>query len=260
MSLPRPRSLPVFLLVKTAYQLLWRQRDDALRLGFVPTLIYFGGMVYGEDALTAFFAQIQPGMVGQAPPGVSLDILVTVLIAALAVALAVANWLRFMLLGPMSAVGLGLDIGRPHIAFLVWSFILLFAAGIIFSVISMPILLLPGLLASIGFVVVSIAVYVLLTRLSPFLVGQAIAQPMSIQRAWNVSRGNGMALATALIIVQAPLWIGLRLLSELLLAVGFASLAQNAMFFIGSVFQVASAILLSIVLATAFRHMVGIKV
>ena len=36
---PRRQTIPVILLVKTAFQLLWQQRDDALRLGLVPTLL-----------------------------------------------------------------------------------------------------------------------------------------------------------------------------------------------------------------------------
>lgn len=260
MSVPRQRSLPVFMLVKTAFQLLWRQRDDALRLGFIPTLIYFGGMIYGADAVTAFTAQLQAGTMEQPAAGVSLTILMTLLILALAAALAVANWLRFVLLGPMSAVGLGLDIGRPQIGFVVWSFVLLFAASIALTVLYMPIMLLPAFLASIGAVVASIVIYVVATRLSPFLVGQAIAQPMSVQRAWNASRGNGVALATALIMVQVPLWIGITVVNQLLHAIGFAQVAPIAMFFIASVFQIADALLVAIVLATAFRHMVGVKV
>jgi hypothetical protein len=49
-------------------------------------------------------------------------------------------------------------------------------------------------------------------------------------------------------------------LSNILLATGFATVAPLAMLFIASVFQSASAMLHAIVLATAFRQLVGIRV
>lgn len=260
MASPRPQSLPVFLLVRTAFQLLWRQRDDALRLGFIPTLICFGGIVYGRDALTVVAGQMQLGGMNQLPPGVSFAVMTTLLITTLAVMLTAANWLRFTLLGPMGAVGLGLNIGRSHLGFVISSLLLLFAAAIAFVVLSMPILLLPGVWQSAGLVIAFLAIFVLATRLLPFVIGQAIGQPISLQQAWAASRGNGVSLATALILVQVPPLIAVELVSQLLFAVGFANVAPLAMFFIGSVFQIASAILLAIVLGTAFRHLVGIRV
>jgi hypothetical protein len=257
---PRPQSLPVFLLIRTAFQLLWRQRDDALRLGFIPALICFGGIIYGRDALTVVAGQMQSDAMGQFPPSVTFTVMTTLLITILAVALAVANWLRFTLLGPMGAVGLGLNIGRSHLGFVISLLFLLFAAVIAFFVLSMPILLLPGLWQSAGLVIAFLVIFVLATRLSPFVIGQAIGQPISLQQAWAASRGNGVSLATALILVQVPPLIAVELVSQILFTVGFASVAPLAMFFIGSVFQIASAILLAIVLGTAFRHLVGIRV
>ena len=259
MASPRPQAIPVFLLVKTAFQILWQQRDDALRLGFIPTLICFGGFIYGRDALVIVAAQFQSGPMNPLPPGVALAVITTLLIVLLAMALVVGNWLRFMLLGPMGAVGLGFAIGWPHVGFLVSCLVLGFAAGIAFTVLCMPILLLPGLLAGIGIVVAFIVVFVAAARLLPFLVAQVIAQPMSLQQAWIASRGNGVALATALILVQVPLWIVASLLNQALFAVGFASVAPLAMIFIGAVFEIATAILQASILAAAFRQMVGIR-
>lgn len=256
----RPQTIPVFLLVKAAFQILWQQRDDALRLGFIPTLIFFGGFLYGQDALVVVAKQWRSGEMEALPPGVPLAVLTTMLVALLAMALAMGNWLRFMLLGPMGAIGLGIAIGRPHVRFLVSCVVLVFAASIAFTVLSMPILLLPGLLGGIGSVVVLIGLMVVMVRLSPFLVGQVIAQPMSLQEAWNASRGNGIALATALILVQVPLWIAASLLNQILFAVGFAAVAPLAMLFITAVFEIAIAILQASILAAAFRQMVGVQV
>jgi hypothetical protein len=124
----------------------------------------------------------------------------------------------------------------------------------------MPLRLLPPVLGNIGFVVALIVALIGLACLLPFAVAQAIGQPISLQQSWNASRGNGVSLATSLILVQLPLWIVGVLFSDFLSAVGFASVAPLAMLFIGSVFQSAAAILHATVLATAFRQIVGIRV
>ncbi len=85
-----------------------------------------------------------------------------------------------------------------------------------FTVLAMPMVLLPGVLASVGFVTVFIVALVVATRLLPFLVGQVIGQPMSLAEAWKSSRGNGIALTTALILVQVPLWILASVVNQIL--------------------------------------------
>jgi len=259
---PRPQSIPVFLLVKGAFQTVWRQRDDALRLGLVPTLIYFGALLLGSDAMFAFGDHVRTAGVGQMPPpGVLGTILMTILIGTVAACLMIANWLRFMLLGPMGAVGVGIAIGPPQLSFVVASIVLLFVSGIVGSVAFMPVaLLLTGALAGIGAVAIAIAVVVVAVRLSPFLVALAVAQPLTLQQAWAASRGNGISVALALFLAQVPFWVGANLLTGLLGAIGFASAAPVAMLFIIAVFEVASAVVQANVLAAAFRHMVGIKV
>lgn len=260
MPAPRRQSIPVVFLIRTAYQSLWQHRDDALRLGFIPTLICFAGFLYGGDSMEAAGALYQIGSTEPPPPGVTFGVFATLAIVLVGTVLIVSNWLRFMLLGPMGAVGLGLSIGRAHILFLVWAVVLGFAGAIAFSVASMPLLLMPGALGWLGMGVLIIAILVVAARLLPFLIGQAIAQPMSLQQAWNASRGNGIALASALVLVEIPMWLAATILGQLLLAVGFAAVAPKAMLFIWAVFQVATSILQAGVLAIAFRQIVGIRV
>jgi len=260
MPAPRPQTIPVFLLVRTAYQLLWQQRDDALRLGLIPTLLCFGALLYGGDAIALAAAQFHAGAPTDPAGGTLMTLIVTVLIVLVAASLVVANWLRFTLLGPMAAVGIGLSIGRPHVGFIVSCVVLAFAASIMGSVISMPIALLPGVLAAVGYMIVLLVVMVLVARLLPFAVAQAIGQPMSLQQAWAASRGNGVALATAIILVQVPMWIVSTVLVSILGAIGFAAAAPLAMLFLNAVLEIIDAILIATVLATAFRQMVGIRV
>ena len=260
MAAPRSQTLPVFLLIRSAYQFLWQRHDDALRLAFIPTMVAFGAFAFAEDAMVSIVSQVMAGKQDQLASGDQATVIVVAIIVLLAMAVLAVNWMRYALLGPMGAVGLGLAIGRPHMAFIVWSAALLFGASIALTVLSMPLQLLPPLIASIGVVVVFIIVLVGIARLTPFVVGQAIGQPISLQQAWAATRGNGVPLATAMILVQLPLWIVLVLLGDLLGAIGFAQVAPLAMLFIGIVFQAAGFIIQATVLSTAFRQLIGIKV
>jgi hypothetical protein len=259
MASPRPQTIPVLLLIRSAYQLLWQQRDDALRLGFIPTLINFGGFLYSQDVVQAASQQAAAGSPAQALDGSSGMLIVTAVILLLSSMLLIANWMRFTLLGPMGAVGVGLNIGRPHLGFAVATIVLAFAAGIFLTVLSMPLLLLPDALKNVGVVVAFIIMLVVLARLLPFCVAQAIGQPVSLQESWRASRGNGMALAASLVLVQVPLWLVLVIITSILQAIGFAAVAPVAMIFIAAVFQSASAMLQAIVLATSFRQLIGIR-
>jgi hypothetical protein len=260
MNAPRPQTIPVFLVIRSAYQLLWQRKDDALRLGFVPTLLCFGGLFYSDDVVRAAARQASAGMSPEeALAGYAGMLIVSSVVVLLAIMLLMANWMRFMLLGPMGAVGIGLNIGRPHLAFAIAIIVMAFAAGIALLVLSMPLLLLPEAFKSIGVIVCFIALYIGFARLLPFAVGQAIGQPVSLQESWRAARGNGIALAVSLVLVQVPLWLAALATTFILNGVGFAAAAPLAMIFIGAVFQCVSAILQASVLATAFRQLIGIR-
>jgi len=257
---PRRQTIPVFLLVKTALQLLWQQRDDALRLGLVPTLLVFGGFLYGEEALVTFLRVMQAGMAAELPPGISARVLVLSGIILVAICLLTVNWLRFLLLGPMGAVGLGLSIGQAHIRFLIAAIAFSLALMAALFTLSLPLAFLPGALALLANLLVFAGVLVLAARFLPFLIGKAIGQSLTLAQSWNVSRGNGLPLAMSLILVQVPFVLGLTLLQQVLGAVGFTALAPAGTLFIVSVVQVADWVCQASVLATAYRHMVGVRV
>lgn len=260
MTAPRPQPIPVFLLVRSAFQVLWQQRDDALRLGFIPTLICFASLVYSQGTMISVMQQIQAGAREQISSADSFTILISALISLLSLAVLVANWLRFTLLGPMAAIGLGLNIGRPHVRFVVTCVALSFVSIIALMVVSMPLLFLGGMVKGVAFAIAFIAILVGIARLLPFAIGQAIGQPLSLQQSWTVTRGNGVALASALVLVLLPLWIVLFIVTNVMFAIGFGQVAPLAMMFIGSVFQSAGTILQAIVLAAAYRQLVGVRV
>ena len=179
---------------------------------------------------------------------------------AAATCLLVVNWLRFLLLGPMGAVGVGLSIGAAHVRFFFTAIGFLLGTLVLLVVLTRPLALLPPALATIGVLVVVATVLILLARLAPFLIGKAIGQSMSLKQSWNVSRGNGASLAVSLILVQVPFMIGFTLLEMLLSVVGFVDMAPIGTAFIISVGQIAVLICQASVLANAYRHMVGVRV
>jgi hypothetical protein len=231
-----------------------------LRLGLIPTLICFGGLLYSEEIVQRASEQASgPAGMEEALSGYSGMVLVSVVIMSLSTILLMANWIRFTLLGPMGAVGVGLNVGRPHLMFAVTMVVLAFASGIFFLVISMPLMFLPQLLKNIGVLAAFVVGLIVFVRLMLYSVAQAIGQPISLQDAWRASRGTGMALAASLVLVQVPILVVLVVISTILQLIGFAAVAPLAMLFIVSVFQNMSAILQAIVLATTFRQLVGIR-
>ncbi|MGH6894065.1 MAG: hypothetical protein ACREEP_17605 [Dongiaceae bacterium] len=257
---PRPQSVPVFLLVRTAFQLLWQQKDDALRLGLAPVLICFGGFLYGQQDLQILAAHLNANMLDQLPDGVLVGVIAMSGILLLAYCLITVNWLRFVLLGPMASVGLGVNIGRSHGAFLLAVIGLILVIVIVLSVATMPASLLPGIIGQLASVAVFILVAVLSARFIPFLVAIAVGQPMGLRQSWMSSRGNGIPLTTALVLAYAPFLMAVMLVSTLLSMIGFAVAAPVATLFITALFQVSAWICQAGVLATAYRHMVGIRV
>lgn len=257
---PRRQTLPVIMLIKTAFQLLWQQRDDALRLGLVPTLMVFGDFLYGEQALAFVLTSTQGQLTEQLPPGLVLRILAFGVILLVAISLMTVNWLRFLLLGPMGATGIGLNIGRPHLSFLLAVIGFGLAAMVGAAIAGIVLSLMPAAILLLGNLVLFAALMVLLARFTPYLVGRAIGQPLSLMDSWNVSRGNGMVIAISMVLAQLPFVIGLTLLQQVLHATGFSSLAPAGTMFIVAVVQVADWMVQASVLAAAYRHLVGVRV
>jgi hypothetical protein len=258
---PRRQTIPVILQVKTALQILWQQRDDALRLGLIPTLLMFGGVLYAREALEIMRMLSRNGIPTEIPPGVAGPMLVMSFAWLISGCLMMVNWLRFLLLGPMGAVGVGLAIGVAHLRFLLAAIGMAVAIVVVMAILMQPVLLLvPGTLAGIGSMLIAVIMLVVIARFLPFLVGRAIGQSMSLAQSWRVSRGNGASLAASLILVQLPILFAFALLDFLLKMVGFVAVAPVAMVFLFCVAQILVSICQASVLANAYRHMVGVRV
>lgn len=257
---PRRQTIPVILLVKTAFQLLWQQRDDALRLGLVPALLLFGGTLYASDAIITLFSIAQTGVPTDLPPGVAGPFMIFGLASLVAVCLLTVNWLRFLLLGPMGAVGIGLSIGSAHLRFALAAIAFMVALSVALIILGLPLAFLPRGMAMLGNMVIFAVVAVLAARFLPFLIGRAIGQSMTLAQSWNVSRGNGVPLAVSLILVQVPFWIAITALDLVLSVTGFMVMAPTGTMFIFAMVQVAVWLCFAGVMATAYRHMVGVRV
>ena len=274
MTPPRPQAIPVFLLVRTTFQLLWQQKDDVLRLGMVPVLLCFGGFLFGQDDIVAFVqtmnavaASASSGTADPAvnpyaalAPGTMGTVLVMFGILLAAYSLVTVNWLRFVLLGPMAAVGVGLNVGGPHWRYLLSFIGLVLVGSLVLMVASMPASLLPGVIGQIVVIAIFIGTLLAGMRFIPYLVSIAVGQPMRLQESWAIARGNAVSLLVALVLAWVPFMIGLYVVSGILVVVGFAQAAPVATLFITALVQVAGWIGQAGVLATAYRHMVGIKV
>lgn len=256
---PRRQSIPVMLLVKTAFQILWQQRDDALRLGLLPTLLLFAGIYIGGNTFFAVVQEVESGAPTEMASGSGPTLLLMSAIVIAALSLLMVNWLRFLLLGPMGAVGIGLPIRVAHFRFLISAIVFVIGLTAAVMAISVPLILLrvPGSIANLLAMLLSL---LLAVRFVPFMVGQAIDQPMTPGQSWAVSRGNALALAISLILVQVPFVIGLAVLEQILALVGFIAVAPVGTMFIVAVAQVAVWICLATVFAAAYRHLVGVRV
>ena len=274
MTAPRPQAIPVFLLVRTTFQLLWQQKDDVLRLGMVPVLLCFGGFLFGQDDIVAFVqtmnevaASASSGTADPAvnpyaalAPGTMGTVLVMFGILLAAYSLVTVNWLRFVLLGPMAAVGVGLNVGGPHWRYLLSFIGLVLVGSLVLMVASMPASLLPGVIGQIAVIAIFIGTLLAGMRFIPYLVSIAVGQPMRLQESWAIARGNAVSLLVALVLAWVPFMIGLYVVSGILVVVGFAQAAPVATLFITALVQVVGWTGQAGVLATAYRHMVGIKV
>lgn len=270
MNAPRPQSIPVFLLVRTTFQLLWQQKDDVLRLGLVPVLLCFAGFLFGQDDVLVFVQTMNKvaasASSGAADPSVTLSpgtlgaVLVMSGVLLAAYSLITVNWLRFILLGPMAAVGIGLNIGRPHWRYLISFLGLVLVGSIVVTVASMPAALLPGIIGQVVVIAIFIGTLLAGARFIPFLVSIAVGQPMRLQESWAIARGNAVSLVVALVLTWVPFMLGMYVVNGILHVFGFAQAAPVASLFITALFQVAGWIGQAGVLATAYRHMVGIRV
>lgn len=254
------RRLAVMQLVRVSLQSLMLCRDDALRLGIVPLVIYFLGSLYGAPAFEQMFTGGLEDGSAQLNPGAAGPLMVTAIIIVIGLSLLSVNWLRFLLLGPSAVEELGLALRRLHVIFLLGALALGFCGSIVLALVSIPIALLLGAAAQIGVLVAALLIGVVGVRLALVLVAIAIGQPISLRQAWDASQGQGWILLLACLLVEAPfllLMIVIRLIAE---GTGLADAAPYTMLLIGCLAQIAATLAQCGVVAAGYRRLVGVRV
>lgn len=250
--------LGIIQLVATSLQSLMLCRDDALRLAALPALLYFAAMVYGQSAAYAVMATIESG----APnlnPALAGRLLLTAIVAALSLSWLAVNWLRFLLLGPQSAPGLGWNLGRPHLLFLLGAVALTFAALLCISLVSLPIQLVLRGAAQIGFWVAALAIGMAVIRISLALVAIAIGQPLALRQAWDASKGQSVVLLVAFLLAEVPFILLVSVIGLIAGATGLAAIAPYTLLLIGCVIQIVATMAQCGVLAAAYRRLIGVR-
>ncbi len=259
---PRPTGsggrLGILQLVTTSLQSLSLCRDDAIRLGAVPAALHIAAMIYGQPALYALLSTAEQGKTTADPAAIGSLLLMSV-IAIFSLTVLAVNWLRFLLLGPQSAPGIGLHIGRPHIFFLLGAIALGFAALISLSLASIPIGLVLGSAANIGFAVAALAIGMVVIRLSLALVAVAIGQPVGLRQAWEASAGQSLTLLIAVLLAELPFFLLVLVIGFLAGATGLAAAAPYTLLLISSLIQVAATMAQCGVLAAAYRRLIGVR-
>ncbi|HVI90009.1 MAG TPA: hypothetical protein VM659_17020 [Dongiaceae bacterium] len=250
--------LGIIQLVTTSLQSLWVCRDDALRLGVVPMIIYFAAMFYGRPAALAVMDALQGGSAGLAR-SVGGDLLLSGLVAVCSFALLAVNWLRFLLLGPQKAAGLGLHLTRAHLQYLLGVIALGFAALLGLSLLSLPIQFLPPLLARIGLWVAALVVGLTAIRLSLALVAIAISQPVGLRQAWEASRGQGFVLLIAFLLAQIPFMLAVMVIGVIAGVTGLADAAPYTLLLLGCICQIGATMTQTGILAAAYRRLIGVR-
>jgi hypothetical protein len=245
-------------LVQTSLRSLSLCRDDALRLGIVPLVIYFLGMIYGRGAVAQLFDSFEQGR-SEIDAAAAGPLFITGLIVVAGLSLLAVNWLRFLLLGPNAAEGLGLALRRAHLVFFGGAIGLGFCASLALSLISIPIAILLGSAAQFGVWAAVLVIGMVAVRLVLVLVGVAIGQPIGPRRAWEASQGQGWALLFACLVVEAPFVLIMLVLGLIAGVTGLSAAAPYAMLFIGCVAQIAATLAQCGVLAAAYRRLIGVQ-
>jgi hypothetical protein len=225
-------------LMRQAYDALWRGRGDLLRVAAAPVgitllidVILFSLAPAEADADAtgsglggSFWSYLLLGL--SIPPGVLLAV----------------NWLRVLILGSGSVIGLGLRWGLRETRFLVRMIVIGLAGMVVTVVLLVPVMLLFGLLGGMGgfaaaahwfglFVTIAtVVIYVYVSlRLSLALAAAAIdapgTLPGTLAQSWIATRGIGQHLTLAAMAVAGPFYVLVFLLPALLVETGVEALA-----------------------------------
>ncbi len=237
----RPR-LPVQSVVVESYRLLWRERDELVRLGLLPVLVTF--------LLTVLEVQTT---------GAGTMSLIR-LLALAPLTLFAVNWHRLVLLGSESVPGsFGLRWESRETRFLVQGALLSLGIGFV--------LLTPGMAAlhllqqpPMTYAVMAalaLAFILLWLRLGLIFPAIAVDHPYRMAQSWRDSAGCGFQFLAAVLVASMPVLIALQVFIELAYGIGLGRAAPYAVLFLSTGASYLSAAVLFTVMSLVFRRLTG---
>lgn len=241
MNQPSSTDLQPWPLAMAAFRRVWAERDDLLRLAAVPVAATFAVYLWVQDSLGEAMLAIQPGQ--QPDPETMAALQGPILLYGLAslciLGVFSVNWMRCLVLGHDAVGGLGLAIGRRHVRLVLLAIGLQILATLLLSVaLVVAVHIVPANAVVFAVFVLGIIWYLIAAaRLAPAWVGIAIDAPMKLAEAWRRTRGFGIKLAVALVIVSFLLFVLQSALFWLSLGLGVTELAPLALNFISVVIQ-----------------------
>lgn len=225
-----------------AYRLLWRQRDELLRLGLAPVLASFI-----LDCLTSDTT---------AEPTRSLSWLANIF----PMTLFSVHWHRLVLLGQAQAAsGLGIRWERRETRFLVrW---LLLGVGVA-VVLAIPVTLAERLAhqSALGYpifgAIMLFAIFLTL-RFSLALTAIAVDAPYSFAKSWSDTAGCGFQLLASTLLSNLPVFVCLFVVDAIASSIGLAQAAPLSFMLLDNAALYLALAAYTTVLSLAFRRATG---
>lgn len=255
---PDLQPLPLAL---AACRRTWIERDDLLRLAAVPLAVSFLLNLWVWHAYGDLFAALGRGEM-PTPETADAMLMPTMFVGFVswfATSVFAVNWMRVLLLGPNAVAALGLAINRRHIKFTLFAFLTQLVFGFAFMLAFMlAAFLLPNMTLLVVFAIVLMLLYVAaLLRLAPLWVGIAIDAPLAFNQAWHRTRGYGLQLLSAVVLIALTIMFAQTVLQVILGALGLMQAAPMAMLFISLVIQFALTACICAVLVLSYPRFVS---
>jgi hypothetical protein len=226
--------LPVVATALASYRFLMDHPRDAVRVGWLPLiLLYALNLIFGTFEPLPDLSDPEAAMSLIAP--LLGSTLVNVLVQSAVAAMTLVVWHRLVMQGyDVGGQTIPMRISLDEVKYLArWMLITLLFIGIMFAadiVIVLSVLLIMlaiqlvsilvmggaglalgeqadqlALIGQIGMIPAAIAAIYLTTRLSLVLPATATGKEARFERAWYISRGNGVRMVAASLMVMAPL-------------------------------------------------------
>lgn len=230
----RDRNVQVWPLVTTSVRRCWAARDEFLCLGILPVTLLVLVTSPLHDLMEEFRraealgqSALVQAMSDAAPEVTLLNLCLTATYCLFAV-----NWVRLMTLGPAAVNPLGLSIGIRHLR--LFAFMVAIAVVTAIAALLLAFLLLgfgaTGILTALVFGTVLWIGFVL--RLSPRWIGMAIDAPMPMAIAWKRTRGQGIKLFLALLLIEIPALVAEQVVGIVFQLTGLIAMAPYTFFFL----------------------------